>query len=124
VATEKNNLVTKNDIIKIRNDNDTYTFYKCIGGSREGFAEFVELTSATNLYAQNYAIDAEYGEGRGYDSTVWQKVYSNNSAKYVMIAELNSVVPTFDITTDAPTENPKAPYFDVDSTNDYYKLHV
>jgi hypothetical protein len=40
-----------------------------------------------------------YGDtiGRGWDSTVWQKVYENGKESYVMIAELNGVVPTFDI---------------------------
>jgi hypothetical protein len=41
-----------------------------------------------------------------------------------MIAELNSVVPTFDITADAPTMTPITPHFDADSTNVYYKLHT
>jgi hypothetical protein len=41
-----------------------------------------------------------------------------------MIAELNSVVPTFDLAVDAPTMTPIAPHFDTDSTNVYYKLHV
>ena len=41
-----------------------------------------------------------------------------------MIAELNSVVPTFDITVDAPTFDPIPPHFDNDSNNVYYKLHV
>jgi hypothetical protein len=41
-----------------------------------------------------------------------------------MIAELNSVVPTFDLTVDAPTMTPIVPHFDADSTNVNYKLHV
>jgi hypothetical protein len=44
--------------------------------------------------------------------------------KYVMIAELNSVVPTFDISVDAPTETPLMPHYSTDSSNVYYKLHV
>jgi hypothetical protein len=44
--------------------------------------------------------------------------------KYVMVAELNSVVPTFGITVDSPTIKPIAPHFDADSTNTYYKLHL
>jgi hypothetical protein len=64
---------------------------------------------------------------RGYDSTVWQKIYVDESEQYVMIAELNSVVPTFDLAIDAPSSNitkETAPHFDADSTNVYYKLHV
>jgi hypothetical protein len=40
-----------------------------------------------------------------------------------MIAELNSVVPTFDIQADAPSMSPLTPHFDEGSTNTYYKLH-
>jgi hypothetical protein len=41
-----------------------------------------------------------------------------------MVAELNSVVPTFDISVDAPTAVPLKPHFDTDTSNVYYKLHV
>jgi hypothetical protein len=44
--------------------------------------------------------------------------------EYVRIADLNSVVPTFDLETDAPTMKPLVPHFDADSTNVYYKLHT
>jgi hypothetical protein len=40
-----------------------------------------------------------------------------------MIAELNSVVPTFDVSADAPTMDPLIPHFDTQSTDIYYKLH-
>lgn len=84
--------------------------------------------ASTNFYYGNYMIDKEYyGDGnigRGWDSTVWQKVYSDNTEKYVMIAELNSVVPTFDLAIDQPTLNPMTPHFDSDSSSLYYRLHV
>lgn len=88
-------------------------------------------------YLINFNIDTSwYGLSRGYDSTVWQKVYSataDNVAgspnqgryeKYVMVAELNSVVPTFDLCSDAPTMLPSTPHFDVDSNNVYYRIHM
>lgn len=79
---------------------------------------------AENDYIINYNLDRQtYGGGRGYDSTVWQKVYADGKETYVMIAELNSVVPTFDVSADAPTMSPVAPHFDVDSTNIYYRVH-
>ena len=78
-----------------------------------------------STYTLNASIDrAVYGSGRGFDSTVWQKVIKNGRDTYVMIAELNSVVPTFDIAADAPSTIPLVPHFDKDSTNVYYKLHV
>lgn len=82
-------------------------------------------------YSINYTIDAKYYEqiginiGRGWDSTVWQKTYKDGKVTYVMIAELNSVVPTFDIVVDAPTDPLVKPYWDAqDSSNVYYKLHL
>jgi hypothetical protein len=41
-----------------------------------------------------------------------------------MVAELNSVVPTFDVVSDAPTVIPQKPYYDADSSNVYYRLHM
>lgn len=80
--------------------------------------------STVSNYVKNYAIDNEkYGAGRGYDSTVWQKIYIDNIEKYIMIAELNSVVPTFDVSADAPSVEPITPHFDTQSTDLYYKLH-
>lgn len=93
---------------------------------------FTELSDvAPNLSSSNYTInhiiDAKYFEnqGRGWDSTVWQKTYKDGNIAYVMIAELNSVVPTFDIVVDAPTDPLIKPYWDAkDSSNVYYKLHL
>ena len=78
------------------------------------------------IYRGNYLVDTiAYGHyGRGWDSTVWQKVYMDGKYSYRMIAELNSVVPTFDVTVDAPTQIPIPPYYDSDNSNVYYKLHV
>ena len=95
---------------------------------RENFsyAEYKDVpwSAEDNNYFKNYNIDIGiYGVSRGYDSTVWQKVYTNGTPKYVMIAELNSVVPTFDLAADAPSIFPNIPHFDSDSTNVYYRLH-
>lgn len=76
-------------------------------------------------YLLNFNIDnSNYITSRGYDSTVWQKTYVSGAPKYVMIAELNSVVPILDVSADAPTLAPIMPHFDKDSTNIYYKLHM
>ena len=113
-------------------DNGQYVFYQCTGVDTiyHKYATFVKMAkgpSDTDAYYNNFAKDrATYGKdiGRGWDSTVWQKVYTDNTEKYVMIAELNSVVPTLGITVDAPSLNPIAPHFDADSTNVYYRLHM
>lgn len=114
-------------------ENMVKVFYICTGSDENGYATFNYVTMETkNKYTQNYNLDlAVYTDnngGRGFDSTVWQKVYisSDNTlgAKYVQVAELNSVVPTFNLTYDAPTMYPNAPHFDTNSTNLYYNLHV
>lgn len=101
-------------------------------GTLNGEAQFTRIkttisdtnSSTYTNYVFNFDLDnGVYGASRGYDSTVWQKVYTDNVQKYVMVAELNSVVPTFDVSPDAPTLVPMVPHFDTDSTNVYYKLH-
>ena len=110
-------------------------FYKCISAYVANSKEAATFELISRLegpaYTDNYNIDKEhYNPGRGYDSTVWQKVFSKdldqeNSLKehYVMIAELNTVVPTFDVVAEAPSMNPVVPHFDTESTDVYYKLH-
>lgn len=107
-------------------------FYKCVGFSNDASksARFEEIVNGgsdpnTPAYTVNYNMDiGVFGAGRGYDSTVWQKTYTAEAGeKYVMIAELNTVVPTFAVTPDAPTMNPVVPHFDQQSTDVYYKLH-
>jgi hypothetical protein len=104
-------------------------FYICtsklVTGSSEP-AEFKAIAdgSNTSAYTINYNIDTEaFKISRGYDSTVWQKVYTEGNEKYVMIAELNTVVPKFNVSPDAPTMSPIVPHFDTQSTDVYYKLH-
>lgn len=121
-VTEKLDLDPSNGV-----DNSIYVLYKCTGSKENNIATFsyVSGIEETNDYARNYNIDIdEYGPSRGWDSTVWQKVFVGGDTKYVMIAELNTVVPTFGITVDAPTMNPIVPHFDQESNNIYYKLHL
>lgn len=91
-------------------------------------SEDISWSSTVNVgdstYMTNYVIDKKfYRNNRGYDSTVWQKVYSNGTEKYIMIAELNTIVPTFDVEAERPTLIPSGPHYDPDSTNMFYKLH-
>lgn len=124
-------LVKKNDVVYSYNDSTKLTIFYMITSEYQAgsstavsFKEIVRGDSDIPNYTKNYNIDInKYGAGRGYDSTVWQKTYVNNVEKYVMIAELNSVVPTFDVSADAPTTEPIVPHFDTQSTDLYYKLH-
>lgn len=105
-------------------DPESYNYYLCTeyNGSVETWEYVVDPS-----YSYNYNIDQTYCEthiGRGYDCTVWQKIYSNGKLSYAMLAELNSVVPTFAISADAPTETLIAPHFDDGSTNVLYNLHT
>jgi len=81
----------------------------------------------SNYNIVNYQIDKlEWPKlGKGFDGTVLRKVISDSGdADYVVLAELNSVVPTFDVTAEAPSNTPIQPYFDKDSSNVYYNLHM
>lgn len=102
-------------------------FYKCTSDFIEGSSEpatFMKVVDGTaeDDYVINYNIDAKR-YGRGYDSTVWQKVYVNGEEHYLMVAELNTVIPVFALQADAPTQTPVVPHFDFQSSDIYYKLH-
>lgn len=70
--------------------------------------KFQLLTKENNSYTYNWQIDYDRYK-RGYDSTVWQKIYVDGKEKYLMIAELNAVVPQFTMSIDKPTQNPQSP---------------
>lgn len=56
--------------------------------------ERTEFKTSEALDLQNY--------GAIYDSTVWQKIYIQNQDRYVMVAELNAMVPKLDVEEKAP----------------------
>lgn len=135
-----------NDIVQNQEEN-VIQYYKCNGSIAEivdgkqiiyaTFENIDDKPSEHTNYITNYQIDenhyynvTDYTEisFKGYDSTVWVKTTVNVNdkliTKYVNIADMNSVVPTFDIAADAPTMEPLTPHFDADSTNVYYKLHT
>ena len=135
----RNDLCYVENIVEFENGEEIKTriYYQCYGADADGYALFVrfnenEVPEGSNRwnYAVNYNIDQNYYDsqtggtiGRGWDSTVWQKVYEAGKEKYVMVAELNGVVPTFTLSADAPTINPITPHFDEVSNNTYYELH-
>ena len=123
-------------ITKNNKNEDVYTYYECNGGKsveqdgiyRPTFSETPGKDIENDPYFYNFnqdkAVEAYGGtRSRGYDGTVWVKTSINNDIKYVNIAELNSVVPSFDMVADAPTMSPILPHFDTASNNVYYKLH-
>lgn len=127
-----------NEIVQTQLVDETIQFYKCTGGDN-GIAVFEHLNkdvTSTNNYIRNFSIDEQHynpteeksDKWKGFDSTVWVKttvtIDGKLYTKYVWIADLNSVVPTFDVAADAPTMEPLIPHFDTDSTNVYYKLHL
>jgi len=95
------------------------SFYKYT--NKDGF----QPISTNSAYQERFAIDVR-AYGRGYDSTVWVKRYDKDTSayKYVMIAELNAVVPTFHMVVNEPNAIPVTPYFDRDTTNIDYYLHM
>lgn len=102
----------------------TWEFWQATNYETIDEVNYAIFTQYSDIYSVNYNIDVNYYHtSRGYDSTVWQKTYQNNTDKYVMVAELNTVVPTFDIAADAPRMIPLTPHFGADSSNVYYKLH-
>ena len=101
-----------------------WEFWQVNGYETIDEVKYATFSQYSDIYSVNYNIDVDYYHtSRGYDSTVWQKTYQNNEDKYVMVAELNTVVPTFDIAADAPRMVPLTPHFGADSSNVYYKLH-
>lgn len=98
--------------------NSVASFYRWDG------ERYVALDVSTG-YAACFNTDV-IRYGRGYDSTAWMKTWdtTNQRYRYVMVAELNTIVPTFSIIADQPGDAPTAPYFDRDSSNVNYFLHV
>jgi len=142
-----NNSFPGQDVVseKVSEDVISPEIWRCIGQVSENDKTAVFVKSyedpSKDTYQNNYRIDQEnyVDVGRGWDSTVWQKVgaaindgesndeeVSGNdwAVRYIMIANLNTITPTFDVTYDAPTETPLVPHFDVDSSNLYYNIHM
>lgn len=122
MTTPKTGQVYRNLFVDVMDiSSNRYPFYYYNG------SEFIAYTSGTSQsnYGVNYIIDVN-NYGRGYDSTAWIKQFDieNNVYRYVLIAELNTIVPKFHMLADAPTPIPITPFFDEDSTNVDYYLHT
>lgn len=92
------------------------------------------LDESCEYYENRHIDEVEYQDC--YDSTVWQKIWTNvkdkdgnyiGQEKYIMVAELNAIAPTLDLIVDAPSDDAdlQQPHFDkVFSTDLDYKFHV
>jgi len=92
-------------------EGDIAQFIKVVESSVNAYHLNYTKDRDNSNYAQESTYDTDYFK-RGWDSTVWQKTYTNNKVKYVQIAELNGVVPTIGLSADAPTITPLTPHFD------------
>lgn len=128
----ENNIVSLNKIVQLKdlNGNLINSFYQCSGTVSGEDATWTEIITDQNYsdYFTNFQIDAAFYadsfDTRGYDGTVWQKVYSEGKGKFIPIARLNGSIPAFEFVVDPPTLTPTAPYIDSMSTDQLYRIHV
>lgn len=122
-----NNLVTTNQLLRLYTSN---IYYKCLSGTvgEPAVWEIVQYNEDDPPYILNYNIDKiYYGNDfdiRGYDATVWEKVYDGQKGKFILIAYLNALVPSLELQPLAPSMIPSAPYIDGSSASAVYKVHV
>lgn len=119
----KDYLITLNEYIRVKTDNNPYLYYRCKGADEKEpkYAAFEGI----GKYNDNYQKDYE-AYGQNYDSTVWVKQLSTiGEPSYLNVASLNTVVPSFDLTIHAPTTPMQKPHWsDTNSSNVYYNLHL
>lgn len=132
-------MVQKNTVVKVITEDlgELVGQFVCVGGVDGEPPEWLsfenlEGTNIENLlndsYLQNYLKDKRtYGNNfdiRGYDATIWAKVFSEGQGRFILIARMNGEVPGFSLTQDAPSQAPSAPYIGRDSSNRLYSVHV
>ena len=61
---------------------------------------------------------------RGYDATVWQKIYSEGKGKFVFIAKLSGSMPSIELFADPPALVAQAPHLDAKTSDAMYRIHV
>lgn len=114
----------ENKLVKIKYNSTRYYKYKASIISGKPVWYLMRGTYDTSikdddLYEVNYKIDRDVYH-RGYDSTVWIKQFINNEEKYIQIAELNTVIPIFNLEPIMPYD----PYSPVEITIDTYQPNI
>ena len=132
------NIVSLNALVRIvdADGSPTGVYYKCIGtteGEPAAWSEILlgSMEDASYTYPDylvNFNLDrATYGESfdaRGYDGTVWQKVFSDGYGKFILIGRATATLPAIELFPDPPKLTPNAPYIDALSSDSFYRIHV
>lgn len=111
-------------------------YWKCTGqtssisslGTHVALFSLLSSSVSMSTYLTNYQEDKDtYGisigssddafDIRGYDGTVWQKVYSGGQGQFVLIARLTATFPKVTLSADVPSTFPSIPrIIDYDGT--------
>lgn len=140
-ASFSSNLVCPEMIIQERDlssNEPVSNFYKIM--DIEGYANnkiaiaekiILDANGSYGAYLTNYQIDkqtytqVEKGfDPRGYDATVWEKVYSEGEGKFIFIARLSATMPGLQLVANPPSFAPFVPYIDGASSDALYRIHV
>lgn len=97
-AAEKNGDVTRYKAL--------FTQYKFVKFQGAKELETDVSTEEAVIRAANAEIDTEY-YGGDYDATVWQKIVNSNKEEYLLVARLNSKMPTLTGWAIGPAEKPQ-----------------
>lgn len=137
-VTNTVNIVSLNSLVRIvdAEGSPTGVYYRCTGGTEGEPAVWSEillgsLEDASYSYPDylvNFNLDkATYGDSfdvRGYDGTVWQKVFSDGYGKFILIGRATATLPAMELYPDPPKLIPNAPYIDALSSDQFYRIHV
>lgn len=123
-----------NTLVRLRDSitgAQTESYYKCSGGTVGDSANWTMVLPDADFskYMINFNKDkATYEEDfdpRGYDGTVWEKIYSEGLGRFILIARLNGgQFPQIELFPEAPSELPTAASIDALSSEAYYRIRV
>ena len=120
-------------VVKVFDDQEVFQYYRCTGYDTEDNSipawEIIQNNGGpSGEYLTNYEIDQNYyGNGfdkRGYDGTIWTKVFNEGQGRFVQVARMNGDTPRFDMVADPPASIPAAPYIGTEGAPDLYVIHT